>query len=69
LNVPITEKINKPQQPSNFVEVDFRVKGEGKRTSGFNFSFTAVDGSHSFVIRGVDKSGGRKIFHHLLKKM
>ena len=60
LNVPITEKPEKPQQPSNFVEVDFGVKGEGKRTSGFNFSFTSVDGSHSFVIRGVDKSGGRK---------
>ena len=61
LNVPIVEKLApKPQQPSNFVEVDFKVSGDGRNTSALNFSFSSVDGSHSFVIRSVSKSGQNK---------
>jgi hypothetical protein len=58
LNVPIIEKIKKPQEPSNFIEVDFGVYGQGndKSLADLSFSFTATDGSHSFVIRGVNKN-------------
>ena len=59
LNVPITETI-KTTSSVNFVDVDFNVYGQGDNTSKINFSFISEDGSHSFAIKGVDKSRGTR---------
>ena len=61
LNAPIKEKITLPQQPSNFVEVDFNVYGQGRNSFKMNYAFSANDGSHSFVLKGSEKSGSNRV--------
>jgi hypothetical protein len=48
----ITVKEKTPQR----IDVDFNVYGQGKATEQMSFSFVSEDGSHSFVIKGVNKN-------------
>jgi len=54
-NVPITEKVIK-QNPAGLIDVDFKVFGQGKKTGTLKFAFTSEDGSHSFTLKGNEKS-------------
>jgi hypothetical protein len=58
-NAPIFEEIPGQEGP-DFVPVTFNVYGQGKRTNFLDFHFTAEDGSHSFVIRGVNKNNEKR---------
>ena len=50
-NAPSVKKV---VESVDLVDVRFDVYGQGKRTDQLKFSFVSSDGSHSFVIRGVD---------------
>lgn len=53
-NAPIYETIEQPN--SSLIDVTFNVYGQGKNTKKINFAFISEDGSHSFVIKGVNQS-------------
>jgi len=57
-NEPIYQKIQTAvtSKDTNFVDVSFNVYGEGKNTNKMIFSFMSEDGSHSFSIKGNEKT-------------
>ena len=51
----IIETSEAPAESSGTEEVEFTVYGEGGNSSSIIFTFTAVDGQHTFTLRGVSK--------------
>jgi len=54
----VTETIATTTTPttSNTQEVEFSIYGEGNRTKNLSFVFTAANGEHTFILKGVDKN-------------
>jgi ribosomal protein L31E len=59
INVP---PLAEQQQVQETQEVEFSIFGQGgKPISGYSFTFTAVDGQHTFTLNGVQKSNETRV--------